>query len=317
MAKKKKKKYLKTKAKRKVTSMETNEVSFVNAGANGYSKWILAKKAEDLNLQGSQEERCKKYGIEITDSSHDDPPDNGPTAESMFADPVGLRFPLGKKDNSLDADVILKSIGDFKSDTSEYKETLSKSRIYTRLIRAAMSKNIDIDYDQEDDLDKLLPKEVSDLLAKSTDDEDAVTQDESTEDAHDDEDANTDSSWLDNLRKAAEQAAFIQGIKATIDKSVSTPAAESVTELNKDVGNTEEDDESENQRIEELTKANDEKSESLRLLKLELTKAQAENARLSTTLTKPSSKSAGSGIGKVIESQTYNPMDLSPPLESN
>lgn len=156
--------------KRKLIWLGTSHVSLVDKGANhGGNKHFFVLKG-DSDLTKAREECSRKYGIESL-SGDIAMIQNAPTEESLYGDPVNVKYILGKADDKIDVDLIKSAMIEFKKDHTNYINDESKARIYERIVRAALSQKIDVKYNSEDPLDNLLPNELKDRLSKKMDEE--------------------------------------------------------------------------------------------------------------------------------------------------
>jgi hypothetical protein len=151
--------------KKKLIWLGTSHVSLVDYGANhGGNKHFFSLKG-DTDLIKAREECSKKYGIEALEGDIIVIQD-APTYEALFGDPVNVKYVFGKADNKLDVDLIKQAMADFKKDVDTYTKDDSKARVYERIVRAALSEKIEVEYDSENPIDKLLPNELKDRLSK-------------------------------------------------------------------------------------------------------------------------------------------------------
>ena len=152
--------------KKKLIWLGTSHVSLVDYGANhGGNKHFFSLKG-DTDLVKAREECSKKYGIEALEGDIVVIQD-APTDEALFGDPVNVKYVFGKTDNKPDVELIKKAIVDFKKDIDIYTNENSKARVYERIVRAALLEKIEVEYDSENPIDKLLPSELKDRLSKS------------------------------------------------------------------------------------------------------------------------------------------------------
>ena len=199
--------------KKKLIWLGTSHVSLVDFGANhGGSKHFFSLKG-DTDLTKAREECSKKYGIEALEGDIIVIQD-APTDEALFGDPVNVKYVFGKTDNKMDVELIKQATADFKKDIDIYTEEDSKARVYERIVRAALSEKIEVEYDSENPIDNLLPNELKDRLSKSEEGEsgDGEETPEDEEPAVKDDGQDTDWSvqmqsrldaldWSERLRK--------------------------------------------------------------------------------------------------------------------
>jgi len=158
-----------------LTDMDVPLVSLVDRGANRQSKFLMVKidaekavpaadaPAEDK--RAAQETRSKKYGIEIlsTNSALSYPAD-APTTETLYGDPVNIKYPLGGTDNQPDAARVRNALARFKQNAAVYTEDAARGKVYARIVEQALALGIDVSYDPEDPVDALLPADLKDRL---------------------------------------------------------------------------------------------------------------------------------------------------------
>lgn len=203
--------------KRKLIWLGTSHVSLVDKGANhGGNKHFFALKG-DSDLIKAREECSKKYGIEVL-TGDIAVINDAPTEESLFGDPVNVKHIMGKTDNKLDVELIKQAMLEFKKNHAVYTKDESKARVYERIVRAALSEKIDVEYNSDDSVDNLLPNELKDRLSKKevaeSDDGEKNNQDEEPTAPENDQDADwaikmqmrLDAlSWNERLRKLETQ----------------------------------------------------------------------------------------------------------------
>ena len=157
-----------------LTDINTKYVSLVTAGANRQRKFLIVKAdaskmvppadADNETKRRALEERMVEYGVEVRPSAALSYPEGFPTVENMYGDPVNLKYPLGGENNEVDMDRLRNALARFKQNYSEYQEGRSIATAYGRIVTAALDAGIDVSYDENDPVDKLLPKEVQDRL---------------------------------------------------------------------------------------------------------------------------------------------------------
>lgn len=155
-------------------------VSLVDYGANwgGQRHFFVLKRAElakavpgkdasTEDKEAARAARSTKYGIQVLETgSALTYPANGPTTESLYGDPVNLKYPLGYEANERDAARVRNALARFKQNAAAYTEESSRGRVYERIVRAALAEGIDVSFDPEDPVDALLPGDLKDRLAK-------------------------------------------------------------------------------------------------------------------------------------------------------
>lgn len=163
----------------RLEDMDIQFVSLVTAGANRQKKFqvlkaddsakvVPADDASNEDKRAAQEQRSKQYGIEALEANANlSYPSGDPTTESMYGDPVNLKYPFGKENNERDAGRIRNAISRFKQQSDTYTTDKSKGLVYERIVRAALAEGIDVSYDSEDAIDALLPADLKEELQKS------------------------------------------------------------------------------------------------------------------------------------------------------
>jgi hypothetical protein len=116
----------------------------------------------------AQKKRATKYGIEVLENKGENLsyPKGDPTKESLYADGVNLKYPLGKSDNKVDKNRANNARARFKQSFAVYTKTSSRKIIHTNIVKAQLKAGSKPSYDPDDPLDKLLPKEVKDKIEK-------------------------------------------------------------------------------------------------------------------------------------------------------
>jgi len=343
------------KPKKRLVSMDTEEVSLVNMGANGHKEWLLVKvdeetvkavpgsDASDEDKRAAQQTRAQKYGIEALESGANlSYPSGDPTTESLYGDPVNLKYPLGYTANTRDAGRIRNAISRFKGNHGSYSKDTSKARIYERIVRAALAEDIDVSYDPEDEIDKLLPADLKTRLAK--DEEDTGKEDDTNEDAGsppaspEGEPSNETTSksgqgtdlvadFKTGLEKSRQTLARVQALaKARELKEQALQAIEAVKKASVDNGPSSPKNEvgkDEPERVDtekaELKKQASDQAAEIQRLKKELKKEKAKKSRVSTAIGMSQSLQTREIIqtakGQEEQGEESNLFDLSPPLE--
>jgi hypothetical protein len=134
-------------------------------------KAVPAADATADEKREAQQARSKQYGIEALETGASlTYPAGSPTTESMYGDPVNLKYPFGKEDNQDDLGRIRNALARFKQAADTYSETSSKAKVFERIVRKALAAGIDVGYDAEDPIDQLLPGDLKDRLTKDASD---------------------------------------------------------------------------------------------------------------------------------------------------
>lgn len=172
-------KLLKGKGKvHELTDMDIQFVSLVTAGANRQKKFLMVKTAkvvpdadaDETIKKAAQGARSERHGIEILkDGNALSYPAGLPTIESMYGDPVNLKYPFGGDDNNDDLDITAKTLAGFKRDVESYTDERSRQVVYERIVRKALAAGVGVAYNNDDPVDVLLPQELKDTLLKSID----------------------------------------------------------------------------------------------------------------------------------------------------
>lgn len=114
----------------------------------------------------AQKKRSEKYGIEALEDKGErlSYPSNFPTKESLYGDPVNLKFPHATADNEIDVGRATNARTRFKQFADTYEKEKSKKIVHTRIVEAELKAGASPGYDENDPLDKLLPQELVDKL---------------------------------------------------------------------------------------------------------------------------------------------------------
>ncbi len=129
------------------------------------SKAVPAADASDEDKRKAQETRSKQYGIEALETGANlSYPSGDPTTETLFGDPTNLKYPLGKDDNKPDLGRIRNALARFKQAADTYKTDKSKGVVFARIVTVALEQGIDVGYDPENPIDKLLPSDLKERL---------------------------------------------------------------------------------------------------------------------------------------------------------
>lgn len=344
MAKTKKKKTVK-----RCVEMFTDELSIVNRGANGHSKWLMVKAedggeigqiVEDVekavpkkdaskeSKEKAQSARSKKYGIEILPkNSNLSYPSGAPTTERLYGDPVNLKYPLAYEgETKPDPARTRNAISRFKGNYQEYSKKSSQARVYERIVRAAMAAGIDVSFDPDNPVDKLLPGDIKTRLKKNDDGPDADPASAET-DAADDAEESTAEDWLDGITKSIEDQNsddWLTEAQSAIDFADGSPGTESVKKGDGEPDETpatvaKSDTSETTETLEALQKESKEKDSKIEMLEKSVTTLKAEVGRLSTSIGSAQSVRPGSSANN--DDATPDPcdalnssIDLSPAL---
>ena len=186
----------------RLTEMDTQYVSLVGAGANRQTSFFVVKSADGTvvpsvegvdataakavpaddatpeDKRAAQDARATHYGIQALDGGEANLsfPADAPTSEALYGDPVNLKYPLGGADNAVDPARVRNALARFKQASTAYSEAASRTKVYSRIVEAALTAGIDVGFDPEDPIDAALPADLRDRLqAKSTNDAAAGT----------------------------------------------------------------------------------------------------------------------------------------------
>ena len=274
-----------------LTEIDTQIVAMVRAGANRQKEWLVRKcaakavpdaDASDEDKREAQEARSKQYGIEALETGAAlTYPAGSPTTESMYGDPVNLKYPFGKEDNEDDLGRIRNALARFKQAADTYSDTKSKAKVFERIVRKAIAAGVDVGYDPEDPIDQLLPGDLKDRLAKG--DEDDETQMDGDGNATT---PNADKwGWLDKASETVAEleidAQIVEALTAQTPSDVTPRQSSSKTQ---DVGDRSDASSEENERlrqeVEELRKS---KLDAERKHRAALAKEKARVERLKKT----------------------------------
>jgi len=164
-----------------LTAMDVQFVSLVNRGANRQNKFLMVKTGNLLNKVvpeteassddkiKARDERSARYGIEVlATGSALTYPAGFPTTETMYGDPVNLKYPWGNADNGLDIGRLRNALARFKQNYSAYGQEKSRSVVYERIVRRALAEGVDVSYDPNNPVDTLLPQDLKDKLQSKT-----------------------------------------------------------------------------------------------------------------------------------------------------
>lgn len=125
------------------------------------SKQIVpAASASTEEKRKAQKERASRFGVEALENKGErlSFPSDGPTDLSQYGDPVNLKFFLDTPERSRNARVR------FKQFAGTYTQQKSKAVVHERIVRSELRHKIKPSFDENDPLDKLLPKSVKDQI---------------------------------------------------------------------------------------------------------------------------------------------------------
>lgn len=337
---------------KRCVEMFTDEVSIVTRGANGHREFLMVKSengdvgqiivddvekvvpkkdADSDTKKKAQADRSKKYGIEIlTKNSSLSYPSDAPTTERLYGDPVNLKYPLAYDgDTKPDPARTRNAIARFKQNYKEYSKKSSQSRIYERIVRAAMAADIDVSYDPDNPVDSLLPGGMKTRLQKNADGSD--TDPESTETNTMEDDEITVEDWLDGISKTIdgqEQDEWMDVVQSSIDSVDGSQDEEGVNNsVDDDPGDPQDADDTNphpvrkfdtsenNDVIETLKKESLSKDAKIESLEKSITSLKADLLRLSTSIGSAQSIQPGSSdVDDDPIDEINSSIDLSPAL---
>jgi hypothetical protein len=222
---------------------------------NQVDKAVPGSDAEDDEKRAAQEARAKQYGVEALEAGANlSYPSGSPTVESLYGDPVNLKYPLGRAANQPDVGRIRNALGRFKQAHGAYSSDASKAIVYARIVEAALAQGVDVSYDPEDVIDRLLPQNVVERLTEVEGGDGESETDKS--DSTDGKGSADFASWLDKagavvgeklaeatisiaLSKAADPTPPSEGSgKAHVGKAQSAPSVEEVLEKSRQLEKT-------------------------------------------------------------------------------
>lgn len=122
-------------------------------------------------LRSSQEERAKKFGVEVVSGSALTFPAGFPTDLSDYGDPVNLKFPFETEARARNARVRFKQFAD-----QIYSEEASKKIVHERIVRRELELGIEVEIDPNNALDKLLPADIKDAEGVTVVDSEGLVQ---------------------------------------------------------------------------------------------------------------------------------------------
>lgn len=204
----------------RLTEIHPEFVSLVRAGANRQDSFMVVKSEEkrvpaadatNEDKQAALKERASKYGIEAREDAALSYPSGDPTTETLYADPVNLKYPLGKDDNERDAGRIRNALARFSQFAEEYKEKSSKVKILERIVEAALAEDIGVTYQEDDEIYEALPSSLRERIEEAKS-EGGDHGDGGSEPGEDDL-----SSWLTDAGQAVETASLDAAIQRALD----------------------------------------------------------------------------------------------------
>lgn len=117
--------------------------------------------SERAKLHQAQQERSKKYGIEVVKYSALQPASGDPTSDEDFGDPVNYKFPLGDKAQASNARVRFKQFAN-----EIYSDSKGKNIVHERIVRKELALGITPSFDAKDALDAALPEDIKAKISK-------------------------------------------------------------------------------------------------------------------------------------------------------
>lgn len=110
----------------------------------------------------AQRERSRSFGVEALENKGENLsfPSGSPTTLVDYGDPVNLKFPLKPDNRARNARARFKQFAD------TYSRTSSKRVVHTRIVRRLLSIGANPSLNEDDPLDKLLPKSLRDRMSK-------------------------------------------------------------------------------------------------------------------------------------------------------
>lgn len=209
------------------TGIKCNDLTCSKCGGNmtrkETEKVVPAEDASDEDKREAQEARAKQYGIEALEKDANlSYPSGDPTTESMYGDPVNLKYPFGKADNEPDLGRIRNALARFKLAAGTYTKEQSKRVVFTRIVERALDSDVDVSFDADDPIDALLPQEVKDRIAEKTEDDGG---DSAPEDGATSKGAVDTLAWLDEASSRVGDMIVSIALESPDALGVSTPAA--------------------------------------------------------------------------------------------
>jgi len=343
---------------KRCVEMFTDEVSVVNRGANGHKKFLMVKADEGGDVgtiaeedvekavpskdatreakEKAQAARSKKYGIEIlSKGSALSYPAKAPTTESLYGDPVNLKYPLAYEGATKpDPARTRNAVARFKQNYTTYSEKSSQARIYERIVRAALRVGIDVSYDPADPVDQLLPSDLKTRLQKDDAEGDQADPSSTESDSAEEHGDSSVSEWLDGVRKSVEGSDDKDWFADALAALESVDGSQEPEGVKKEDGGAPEDepqaapepepepeppapepvakkgDAETTQALEELKKESEAKDSEIADLKKSVTALKAQLSRLNNTIGSSNSIRPGANV-------TYNGDDEDPYADRN
>ena len=131
---------------------------------------VPASDADTEKKREAQKKRATKYGVEALDGKGENLsyPSGDPTTESLYGDPVNLKYPLGYDDNKVSKARSNNARARFKQASGTYSKKKSKRVIHERIVKAQLKAGANPSFKADDPLDALLPTELKNKLKKGT-----------------------------------------------------------------------------------------------------------------------------------------------------
>jgi len=239
----------------RLTDIEPQFVSLVTAGANRQTKFQVVKAGSCLlcgsieacgcpawsrvdkavpaadatseDKRQAQMQRAKQYGIEELEAGANlSYPSGDPTTESLYGDPVNLKYPFGRTNNQPDVNRIRNALARFKQAHGTYSQEKSKAVIYSRIVTAALAQGVNVSYDSADPIDRLLPQELVDRLAKNEDEKKSAKTGGSSSKGTENADF---CAWLENAAAGIDSLLMDARIESVCSKMVDGARSKSVS----------------------------------------------------------------------------------------
>lgn len=214
----------------RLTEIEPEFVSLVRAGANR-QKSFLVVKADDEDVdkavpdatasvedkRKAQQARATTYGIEAREDGNLSYPAGSPTTEALYGDPVNLKYPFGGEDNEPDAARLRNALARFSQARDEYEDKASKVKILQRIIEASLAADIEVTYQDGDEIYQALPADLQERMGKTADEDRSGTGKDSTETENSPEGAADLASWLTEAGEKIQELSLDLAIQAAMD----------------------------------------------------------------------------------------------------
>ena len=295
----------------RLTDIEPEFVSLVQAGANRQKSFMVVKEdaADKETKCQAQQDRSAKYGIEAKEDGNLSFPSDDPTTETMYGDPVNLKYPLGGAANTPDPERLHNALVSFSQGMDEYKQQSSKAKILERIIEASLTAGIAVTY-QDNDIYAALP---ADLKERIKEKEDANKHNDGNEplgNGSPGKDAVDLASWLDEAGTKVDALTLDHAVAAALNTPAEVPAV--------DVGGTskeaQEIEDAEAPAATEAEKKTDEEQlgkmhqleDKLKKAEREIVSLKAKNARLSKGVGKSSVILTGEVTAKGLQKEEDN-----------